>query len=153
MTIPADFPLVYSNYKVEISFNNEKEKKSLIEAIAERVSTIYASLLKEETHLKRSKDEEKSKINFYSELPTKFPSQKEVESFQKDLKRTIVNTFIDDESCIDLSTNYFPVGDLYQVLKRNGILSDHRNFYQLFPEKSLTSILIRKDKKISIRMR
>lgn len=62
MGIPSDFPCIFKNYQGAITYSDEEEKQCLIEAVAERLSSIYAAFLTAQGHEKRN---EKLRFSFF----------------------------------------------------------------------------------------
>ena len=140
---PQDFPTKLENtpYVTKICYEDEEEKLDLINHLAERISTIYATFLTQEGYEKRSKQ------LFFYQAPRTFPDQEKVEKF-KDTLKSFVSTQLKHQvkntDFLTLETDAGPMRILGKILDDCGILPDKYDLHCYFPVKLTTSICLLK---------
>ncbi len=124
-----------------------EEEGQLIEFLAERVSTIYASFLTLEGVKNRH-----PKVCFNFSLPEKFPPEGRVIQFKNNLKTFMIRELTKPSEYgndVRLETDLAPHGILDEILAAQSISWKEYDLFKFFPEKGTIKI-IKQNKKLTI---
>jgi hypothetical protein len=138
----TDFPKTLEVYKVKIPYATRDEMEEIVTTIAQKISHLYARLLTSEGHAERNK-----KLGF-TDYPSSFPSNKEVNFFEAQLTQEIIDGLFSNSSLkradIKLTTDYWPEKLLLNILNNCNISSKtyYHDFRKYFPWKTCTKITL-----------